>query len=769
MEPSKSFWQELKQRRVIRVGVVYVVVGWALIEGSETLRSVLELPAFMPRLVLALVVLGLPVALVLAWAFQVTPDGIERAPPAASGGKNVPFVGGVAVGILAVGGLAFIFLGQADEGAGAGALDSGTVVVVPFRVNAPEELSYLGGGFMDLIASRLDGEVGPRAIDPSTVTGAVTRGLVAPDAIARDLGAGLVLTGSVVGTSSGIVANAELVETESGSVRASASAEGTPESVSVIADQLVVQLLSLSEGEYTTSIASLTSTSPDALKEYLLGKQAFREGRYYEGIANLEEALAIDSTFALAAIARQDGATNAVGVGSGGGLERAWRHRDRLSPRDLEYLEARRPAAPRTRVERIEEMERLTRAQPDRIEAWYWLFEAVFHWSGVPQDDAWESRVRGIGDRILAMDPDYYPVIDHMIFTELNHGDSARWVATYTKFYERPEEEGQGIVLPGVFEGLAAGGDELRLDPATVGGLHPAGLTYGPWLPILGLDVAPEGFVAYIDAAVEEARRRVGVDQSLSTVLQREYHLNLALGRLDRAETVREEAIEEGVRDRYDRSTLLDAVWSGVAVRDAEITAQRIDDRLRGVPDGRLTMEDFRDLTAVEIWRFRRDPAYGGSGAAARLRGQVARMPHPQELELEARALLLEAWDAARAGDPAAASAALDRVLDIVGQDPGGGVTGDDFMLAVSGVHEEIDDSAGALESVLRASNGRGGPSRPRQPLILEKTGRMAAMIGDTASAVRAYRRYLTLMVEADAALESRIEEVRTELERLGG
>jgi hypothetical protein len=50
-----SIWKELRERRVLRVGLVYLAVGWALIEGAETLSRVLDLPEFTARLVLALV------------------------------------------------------------------------------------------------------------------------------------------------------------------------------------------------------------------------------------------------------------------------------------------------------------------------------------------------------------------------------------------------------------------------------------------------------------------------------------------------------------------------------------------------------------------------------------------------------------------------------------------------------------------------------------------------------------------------------------------
>lgn len=70
--------RELKRRRVFRVAVFYWVVGWPVLEASSFLISRLELPSWTADLVLILVILGFPIALVLAWAFEVTPEGVVR-------------------------------------------------------------------------------------------------------------------------------------------------------------------------------------------------------------------------------------------------------------------------------------------------------------------------------------------------------------------------------------------------------------------------------------------------------------------------------------------------------------------------------------------------------------------------------------------------------------------------------------------------------------------------------------------------------------------
>jgi len=73
-----SFFAELKRRNVFRVAAAYAVAGWVLIQIADAFFPALNLPDWTTRLVAGLVVLGFPVALIFAWAFEVTPEGIKR-------------------------------------------------------------------------------------------------------------------------------------------------------------------------------------------------------------------------------------------------------------------------------------------------------------------------------------------------------------------------------------------------------------------------------------------------------------------------------------------------------------------------------------------------------------------------------------------------------------------------------------------------------------------------------------------------------------------
>jgi tetratricopeptide (TPR) repeat protein len=73
-----KFWRELKRRKVVRVLVVYAIVAWVAIEVSSVLFPALLLPDWTSRLVVALVLVGFPVAVGMAWAFQITPEGLRK-------------------------------------------------------------------------------------------------------------------------------------------------------------------------------------------------------------------------------------------------------------------------------------------------------------------------------------------------------------------------------------------------------------------------------------------------------------------------------------------------------------------------------------------------------------------------------------------------------------------------------------------------------------------------------------------------------------------
>ncbi len=78
MSEKPSFFAELKRRNVYKVAVAYIVAGWALSQGIAQVFPVFDVPNWIIRLIVLLIIIGFPVAVVLAWAFEITPEGIKR-------------------------------------------------------------------------------------------------------------------------------------------------------------------------------------------------------------------------------------------------------------------------------------------------------------------------------------------------------------------------------------------------------------------------------------------------------------------------------------------------------------------------------------------------------------------------------------------------------------------------------------------------------------------------------------------------------------------
>ena len=73
-----GLFAELKRRNVIRVAGVYIVVGWILVQVATALEESLGLPSWFDGTIVALLLIGLPVAVIFAWAFELTPEGVVR-------------------------------------------------------------------------------------------------------------------------------------------------------------------------------------------------------------------------------------------------------------------------------------------------------------------------------------------------------------------------------------------------------------------------------------------------------------------------------------------------------------------------------------------------------------------------------------------------------------------------------------------------------------------------------------------------------------------
>ena len=111
MSEKPSFFAELKRRNVYKVAVAYGVVAWLLMQVASQIFPFFEIPNWVVRLVVLLLIVGFPVALIIAWAFEVTPEGIKRTEAADAAGqrsRGVAWIYVVLIGVTLSVGLFFV-------------------------------------------------------------------------------------------------------------------------------------------------------------------------------------------------------------------------------------------------------------------------------------------------------------------------------------------------------------------------------------------------------------------------------------------------------------------------------------------------------------------------------------------------------------------------------------------------------------------------------------------------------------------------------------
>src|SRR5205823_151899 len=134
---ERNFFAELKRRNVYKVAVAYAVAGWVIAQIATQIFPFLEIPNWVVRLVIVLIAIGFPIALVIAWAFEATPEGIKRTEDvdlagAAKQPKKHTWIYVVVIGAALSVGLFFVGRYSARNGSGGSELSAKSIAVLPF-------------------------------------------------------------------------------------------------------------------------------------------------------------------------------------------------------------------------------------------------------------------------------------------------------------------------------------------------------------------------------------------------------------------------------------------------------------------------------------------------------------------------------------------------------------------------------------------------------------------------------------------------------------
>lgn len=326
-----SLIPELKRRHIFRVALLYVVSAWAGLQVAEFIFQLLAVPGWAMQALVGLAIVGLPLVLVFAWAFEVTPDGVRResdfSRSEADRQRTVRRlnVGVIAVTLLGIGMLALDRLvpephAAASEGVGplvsgstrdeadAAAPDNASIAVLPFEDLSPGgDQEYFSDGISEEILNLLVGVDGLSVIS-RTSSFRFKEGDQSIPVIARELGVAHVLEGSVRKAGDRIRVTAQLIAAESDVHLWSDTYEGelTVENIFEIQDEIAREIVDVLRRELSATLGAVASVdvSVEDLDAYELYQRARNPGvgfgveNHLAAIDLLERATAIAPDYA---------------------------------------------------------------------------------------------------------------------------------------------------------------------------------------------------------------------------------------------------------------------------------------------------------------------------------------------------------------------------------------------------------------------------------------------------------------------------------------
>jgi len=282
---------ELKRRHVFRVILGYGVVAFAVLQVTEPIMHGAELPDWVLKAVLLALALGFPVAVVLAWVFDLTAQGVKRTPS----GPGEPLSGrprflmplAVSVAVLAIsvagGGAWFAWKRAPERRPGSGVPAAGSsVAVLPFADLSPgKDQEYFADGVAEEVLNGLAQVEGLRVIGRTSAfsfKGSSKR----VDQIGRELGVGTVLDGSVRRMDNRLRISAQLVRTSDGTTLWAQTFDRPFADVFAIQDEIARDVITALKARLITgrvpTATWLKTDDPEVYGQYLLGREFFRRG-----------------------------------------------------------------------------------------------------------------------------------------------------------------------------------------------------------------------------------------------------------------------------------------------------------------------------------------------------------------------------------------------------------------------------------------------------------------------------------------------------------
>ena len=320
MSDKPSLFSELKRRNVYKVAVAYAVVGWLVIQVTATIVPALHLPDGLTSAVVVLILVGFPVALVIAWAFEMTPEGMKRTAdvspdevlPRWSRRKFGAFVVGASVIAAAL--LAYQLFKSAtapgtEESAATKSIPQKSIAVLPFlNLSADKNDEYLSDGMTEELLNVLT-KVKSLHV-PGRSSSFAFKGKNEDDIfrkVGKQLHVNTVLEGSVRKAGDKLRITAQLVNVADGYHLWSETYDRDMKDILAMESDVarrVVEALQVQLGvDEERAFAKKPTENPEAHRLYLLGRYHFAKftrAGWTNAIHYFEQALQVDPNFALA-------------------------------------------------------------------------------------------------------------------------------------------------------------------------------------------------------------------------------------------------------------------------------------------------------------------------------------------------------------------------------------------------------------------------------------------------------------------------------------
>jgi TolB-like protein/Tfp pilus assembly protein PilF len=298
-----GFFEELQRRKVYRVAAAYIVAAGFLIQMASATFPVWELPNWSLRLVIALLLIGFPIALVLAWAYDITAQGIQITPTmGAHRRRNLILL--IVTGVIVSAAAGFFLLPRAvrDE------VDK-SVAVLPFQnLSSDPNNAYFADGIQEEVLTRL-----AKIADLKVISRASTQQYQSSPGnlaeIAKQLGVGNILEGSVQKAADQVRVNVHLVNGQTGSQLWAETYDRKLSDIFVvesdIAKRIAESLQATLTGGEEQALAANPTNNPQAYDAYLRGLAFEARGNYssdalFKAIDFYDLAVRLDPNFALA-------------------------------------------------------------------------------------------------------------------------------------------------------------------------------------------------------------------------------------------------------------------------------------------------------------------------------------------------------------------------------------------------------------------------------------------------------------------------------------